>query len=79
MLESTCLGVQVKNVKFKERIPFKKFLDFYKNDKTFYINYYLDEYKVVLKESLLKEDLQSCDYIIDRFDLEKYTYLTHFN
>ncbi len=63
----------------KKGFHLKKFLDFDKNDKIFYVNYYLDEYKVVLKESLLKKDLQSCDYIIDRFDLEKYTYLTHFN
>ncbi|HEC37738.1 hypothetical protein LCGC14_0576460 [marine sediment metagenome] len=63
----------------KKGFHLKKFLDFDKNDKTFYVNYYLDEFKVVLKESLSKEDLFSCDSIIDRFDLEKYIYLTHFN
>lgn len=61
----------------KKGFHLKKFLDFDRNGKIFYVNYYLDEYKVVLKESLFKENLQSCDYLIDRFDLEKYTYLTH--
>lgn len=54
----------------KKGFHLKKFLDFDKNDKIFYVNYYLDEYKVVLKESLLKEDSKSYDYLIDRFDLK---------
>ena len=66
-------------LRLRKGFHLKKFLDFDRNERTYYINYYLDENNVVLKVSLLKEELQSCDYLIDRFDLEKYTYLTHFN
>ena len=56
----------------------KKFLDFDKIDKKFYINYYLDDFKIVLKDSLNKENTKSCDFMFDRFNLEKYIYLIHF-
>jgi len=54
----------------------KRFMDFDRNNKIFYINYYLDEYKIVLKSPIVLDEIQD-DYIkIDNFDIAKYIYLT---
>ncbi len=51
----------------------KLFIDFDKNNQNFYINYYLEGYKLVLKIPM-----KDCERIrIDEFDLSKYTYLIH--
>ncbi|TXT57147.1 MAG: hypothetical protein BAJALOKI2v1_530011 [Promethearchaeota archaeon] len=55
----------------------KKFIDFDKNEKVFFDNFYLDDEKLVIKiplsavEENPKEDLK-----IEHFNLAKYVYLT---
>lgn len=39
----------------KIRFHLKKFLDFDDTNKKFYVNYYFDEFKMVLKDSLIKK------------------------
>ncbi|MHA2006698.1 MAG: hypothetical protein ACXABO_13110 [Promethearchaeota archaeon] len=56
----------------------KMYIDFDKNDEKFYVNYYFDEFKMVLKESLISADMNYSDSKIDIFDHAKCTYLIHF-
>ncbi|MHA1376686.1 MAG: hypothetical protein ACTSR7_20585 [Promethearchaeota archaeon] len=56
----------------------KMFLDFDKNNKIFYVSYYFEEIRMVLKESLIKKARLERDLKIDEFNLTKYTYLIHF-
>jgi hypothetical protein len=56
----------------------KMFLDYDKSKKKFYINYFFEEDKIVLKEPLIKEKNQGSDFKFDNFNLTKYTYLIHF-
>ena len=54
----------------------KRFMDFDRNNKIFYISYYLDEYKIILKNPIVLDEIQD-DYIkIDNFNIAKYIYLT---
>ena len=54
----------------------KRFIDFDKNNKIFYISYYLDETKVVLKNPIVLDGTQDVDIKIENFNLAKYIYLT---
>jgi len=54
----------------------KRFMDFDRNNKIFYINYYLDEYKIVLKSPIVLDGIQDVYIKIDNFDITKYIYLT---
>lgn len=67
------------NVLNENEIMFiKMFLDFDRNSKIFYVSYYFEEVRMVLKEPLIiKRDLER-DLKIDEFNLTKYTYLIHF-
>lgn len=50
------------------------FIDFDKDNKSIYINYYLDNYKLGIKITMkLNDELK-----IDELDLSKYTYLIHY-
>ncbi len=52
----------------------KKFIDFEKNSEIIYVNYYLDEYKLVIKVPIIDDN----EHIkIDKFNLSNYTYLAH--
>ena len=54
----------------------KRFMDFDRNNKIFYISYYLDEYKIVLKSPIVLDGTQDVYIKIDNFDVTKYIYLT---
>ena len=53
----------------------RKFIDFDKIKSIFYNNLYLDDYKIVVKMRLTKEE----DIKIENFDLTKYIYLLAYN
>ena len=55
----------------------KQFIDFDRNNKIFYVSYYLDEYKIVLKIPMVLDRIQDVDIKIDNFNIAKYIYLTH--
>ena len=55
----------------------KQFIDFDRNNKIFYVSYYLDEYKIVLKIPMVLDRIQDVDIKIDNFNIGKYIYLTH--
>ena len=57
----------------------KMYIDFDRTEGKIYINYYVEEFKLVLKESLISTDRTNSDSKIDRFNLAKYTYLIHFS
>ena len=50
-----------------------KFLDFNKDEKEFYDNLYLDDFKIVVKMPLKKNE--SLEVKIEKFDLSKYLYI----
>lgn len=53
----------------------RNFIDFDKINKRFYNNKYLDDFKIVIKMPLNKENKSKEDIKIEKFDLTKYTYL----
>lgn len=58
----------------------KMFIDFDKNSKILYINYYLEDNHYVLKipfDEIIDSD--SPVILIENFDLSRYTYLIHFD
>ena len=57
----------------------KMFIDFDKNRKILYINYYLEDNHYVLKIPL--EEIKESDstVLIENFDLSRYIYLIHFD
>lgn len=57
----------------------KMYIDFDRTEGKIYINYSVEEFKLVLKESLISTDRTNSDSKIDRFNLAKYTYLIHFS
>ncbi len=52
----------------------KKFIDFEKQSKKLYTNYYIDEYNLIIKVPINEED----DVIIEKFHLSKRVYLIHY-
>ncbi|MHA1291066.1 MAG: hypothetical protein ACTSQJ_00190 [Promethearchaeota archaeon] len=61
----------------KEMFPLSKFLDFDKDQKVFYNNFYLEDFKIVIKMPLVQKKNKDYrkDVKIEKFDLTKYTYL----
>ncbi|MFX1258596.1 MAG: hypothetical protein ACFFAN_12095 [Promethearchaeota archaeon] len=57
----------------------KKFIDFDKQEKIFYCNYYLSDYKIVLKTPLVNNGGEKDNIDIDKFNLTKFIYLIHFD
>ena len=51
------------------------FLDFDKNQKVFYNNLWLDDFKVVVKIPILEDNPSKKQVSIEKFDLTKYLYL----
>lgn len=63
----------------KEKKPFiSMFLDFDKNIKEFYINYYFEEYKIVMKEPIIRDKNQEFISKFDKFNITKYIFLINF-
>jgi hypothetical protein len=54
----------------------RKFIDYDKLEEIFYDNLYLDEFKICVKIPIIcKREPQKKDLIVNKFNLEKYTYL----
>jgi hypothetical protein len=71
---------QVWKKKRKKEKNLSKFIDFDKNDKIFYDNLYLDEFKIVVKVPLSVLGKTSKKRIrFGKFDLVKYTYLLSYD
>jgi len=61
------------------QISLQKFIDWDKFENVFYNNFYLDNYKIVIKMPLLpKEELKN-QIKIKKFNLEKYTFLISYD
>jgi len=61
------------------QISLQKFIDWDKFENVFYNNFYLDNYKIVIKMPLLpKEELKN-EIKIKKFNLEKYTFLISYD
>lgn len=56
----------------------KMFLDFDKNSEKFYVNYFFEKFKIVLKVSLIRDKGQEFVIKFDKFNLTKYTFLVSF-
>lgn len=52
----------------------KEFIDFEKDSEQLYINYYLDEYNITVKDPVN----DSNEVVIEKFDLSKRIYLIHY-
>ena len=53
----------------------KKYIDFDKNNKTIYINYFFDEFKIVLKVPIVLGGNQDAEIKMDNFNITEYNYL----
>lgn len=58
-----------------KEILIRRFLDWDKNENTFYNNIYLENCKRVIKMILIPRENSEEDIKIKKFDLGKYTYL----
>ncbi|MHA2399271.1 MAG: hypothetical protein ACXADU_10345 [Promethearchaeota archaeon] len=56
-------------------VELRKFIDWDKFKNVFYNNFYLENYKIVIKMPLIPKKDKKSDIKIKKFDLEKYTYL----
>jgi len=60
----------------EKEIEIRQFIDWDKFENIFYNNIYLEDYKTVIKMSLIRrKDLEEDDIKIKKFNLGKYTYL----
>jgi len=55
------------------------FIEFDKKNHIFYINYYLEDCKVVLKIAIDNDEESDSNLKIEKFDLKKYVYLIHYD
>ncbi|MFX1555125.1 MAG: hypothetical protein ACFFC1_09365 [Promethearchaeota archaeon] len=62
-----------------KQISIQKFIDWDKFKNVFYNNFYLENYKIVIKIPLLPKKGQRDDIKIKKFDLEKYTFLISYD
>ena len=65
-------------IKDKE-ILIQKFIDWDKFENVFYNNFYLQNYKIVIKIPLVPRKSNKEDIKIKKFDLEKYTFLVSYD
>jgi hypothetical protein len=63
----------------KEDISLQKFIDWDKFENKFHNNFYLENYKIVIKIPLLPEKKEEKKLKIKKFDLEKYTFLISYD
>jgi hypothetical protein len=60
----------------KESFETRKFIDYDKLEEIFYDNLYLDEFKLCVKIPIIsKPDHQKRDLVVNKFNLERYSYL----
>jgi len=57
----------------------KKFIDFDKNEKIFYNNLYLEDYKIVIRMPLKEKEKSKKDIEVEKFNLVKCTFLLSYN
>ena len=62
-----------------KQIPIQKFIDWDKFENIFYNNFYLDNYKIVIKMPLLPREEREDEIKIKKFNLEKYTFLISYD
>ncbi|MFX1501144.1 MAG: hypothetical protein ACFFDH_09305 [Promethearchaeota archaeon] len=62
-----------------DQISIQKFIDWDKFENIFYNNFYLENYKVVIKMPLLPKEGSKDEMKIKKFNLEKYTYLISYD
>jgi len=55
------------------------FIDFDRDKELFYINYYMDDFKIVVKIPIDADDYSDACIKIDKFNSIKYTYIAHFS
>jgi len=65
-------------IKDKE-ISIQKFIDWDKFENVFYNNFYLQNYKIVVKMPLVPRKRNKEEIQIKKFDLEKYTFLVSYD
>ena len=63
----------------EQEIIIQKFIDWDKFKNVFYNNYYLQNYKIVIKIPLAPRKKKEDDVKIKKFDLEKYTFLVSYD
>ncbi len=61
------------------QISLQKFIDWDKFENVFYNNFYLDNYKIVIKIPLLPKEELKDEIKIKKFNLEKYTFLISYD
>ncbi|UCC19235.1 MAG: hypothetical protein JSV62_14205 [Promethearchaeota archaeon] len=61
------------------QISIQKFIDWDKFENIFYNNFYLENYKIVIKMPLLPKNKREDDIKIKKFNLEKYTFLISYD
>ena len=62
-----------------DQISIQKFIDWDKFKNVFYNNFYLENYKIVIKMALPSKEETSDDIKIKKFNLEKYTFLISYD
>jgi hypothetical protein len=62
-----------------DQISVQKFIDWDKFENIFYNNFYLDNYKIVIKMPLLPKEGSKDEIKIKKFNLEKYTFLISYD
>ena len=62
-----------------DQISIQKFIDWDKFENIFYNNFYLDNYKIVIKMPLLPKEEREDEIKIKKFNLEKYTFLISYD
>jgi hypothetical protein len=62
-----------------KEIEIQKFIDWDKFKNVFYNNFYLQNYKIVIKIPLVPRKSNKEDIKIKKFDLEKYTFLVSYD
>jgi len=63
----------------KKELSIQKFIDWDKFKNVFYNNFYLENYKIVIKMSLLPKEGLEDEIKIKKFNLEKYTFLISYD
>ncbi len=61
------------------QISIQKFIDWDKFESVFYNNFYLDNYKIVIKMPLVPRKEPKDEIKIKKFNLEKYTFLISYD
>jgi len=62
-----------------EEISIQKFIDWDKFENVFYNNFYLQNYKIVIKMPLVPRKRNKEEIKIKKFNLEKYTFLVSYD